>query len=462
MLIKFWQTLKESLNGEDKDYTILSIDKAIFLLAIPMMGEMLMESLFSVVDMYFVGKISTNSVAAVGLTESYLMIIFSLGMGISMAATAVVSRRIGEKKPREGGLATVQAIYITLFCSILIAIIGIVYSTELLELMGASSDVIKEGSGYTKIMLGGNATIILLFMINGAFRGAGNATIAMKSLWIGNAANMILDPILIFGWWFIPEMGIEGAAWASTFGRGLGVVYQIYNLTNKKTKLQIQASDFKIDWKIIKNISKIAQGGIGQNLISSASWIFVFRIIAEFGTNSLSAWTIVLRIIMFAILPAWGLANAAATLVGQNLGAAMPERSEQSVWRAAYFNTYFMVILTIIFIFFANDFISIFSNDKEVIEIGTAALIWISSGYIFFGYGMVVSQAFNGAGDTRTPTILNLVGYWLIQIPLGYLLSIHFNFGMLGMYITIIVVSFIVAVLSVILFKKGNWKKMVI
>ncbi len=462
MLIKFWQTLKESLNGEDKDYTILSIDKAIFLLAIPMMGEMLMESLFSVVDMYFVGKISTNSVAAVGLTESYLMIIFSLGMGISMAATAVVSRRIGEKKPREGGLATVQATYITLFCSILIAIIGIVYSTELLELMGASSDVIKEGSGYTKIMLGGNATIILLFMINGAFRGAGNATIAMKSLWIGNAANMILDPILIFGWWFIPEMGIEGAAWASTFGRGLGVVYQIYNLTNKKTKLQIQASDFKIDWKIIKNISKIAQGGIGQNLISSASWIFVFRIIAEFGTNSLSAWTIVLRIIMFAILPAWGLANAAATLVGQNLGAAMPERSEQSVWRAAYFNTYFMVILTIIFIFFANDFISIFSNDKEVIEIGTAALIWISSGYIFFGYGMVVSQAFNGAGDTRTPTILNLVGYWLIQIPLGYLLSIHFNFGMLGMYITIIVVSFIVAVLSVILFKKGNWKKMVI
>jgi putative MATE family efflux protein len=462
MLKKLWITFLESLKSEERDYTILSIDKAIFLLAIPMIGEMLMESLFSVVDMYFVGQISTNAVAAVGLTESYLMIIFSLGIGISMAATAVVSRRIGEKNPRDAGKSTVQAIYITILCSTIIAIFGILYSPELLEIMGASKEVVAEGSGYTQIMLGGNLTIILLFMINGAFRGAGNATIAMKSLWIGNAVNMLLDPFLIFGWWFFPDLGIEGAAWASVIGRGIGVAYQIYYLTNKKTTLQIQASDFKIDWSTIKNISKIAQGGIGQYLISSASWIFVFRIIAEFGTQSLSAWTIVLRIIMFAILPAWGLANAAATLVGQNLGAAMPERSEKSVWRAAYFNTYFMIILTVVFIFFANNFIALFSTDKEVIEIGTAALIWLSSGYIFFGYGMVVIQAFNGAGDTRTPTILNIIGYWLIQIPLAYLLSIHFNLGMLGMYITIIVVSFVLAFISIILFKQGKWKKMVI
>lgn len=462
MLKKLWLNLKESLNGEEKEYTSGSIDKAIFLLAIPMIGEMLMESLFSVVDMYFVGKISTDAVAAVGLTESLLFLVFSLGIGISMAATAVVSRRIGEKKPREAGLATVQAIYITLLCSLFISIIGFIYPAELLGLMGASAEVIAEGSGFTQIMLGGNATIMLLFMINGAFRGAGNASIAMKSLWFGNAANMILDPILIFGWWIFPELGIEGAAWASTIGRGMGVLYQFYYLSNGKSILKIQLSDFKIDFKVIKNISKIAQGGVGQYIISSASWIFIYRIVSEFGTSSISAWTIMLRIIMFAILPAWGLANAAATLVGQNLGANEPERSEKSVWRAAYFNTYFMIFLTIIFLFFANNLIGLFTTDKEVIEIGTAALIWMSSGYIFFGYGMVVSQAFNGAGDTRTPTILNLIGYWVIQIPLAWLLAVWFEMGMTGVYITILVVSITVAVLAVILFKRGNWKKMVV
>lgn len=462
MLKKIWLNLKESLNGEEKEYTSGSIDKAIFLLAIPMIGEMLMESLFSVVDMYFVGKISTDAVAAVGLTESLLFLVFSIGIGISMAATAVVSRRIGEKKPRKAGRATIQAIYITLFCSLIISIIGLIYPEELLGLMGASSEVIEVGSNFTQIMLGGNATIMLLFMINGAFRGAGNASIAMKSLWIGNFANMILDPILIFGWWIFPELGIEGAAWASTIGRGMGVLYQFYYLTNGKSILKIQFSDFKIDLKVIQNIAKISQGGVGQFIVSSASWIFIYRIVAEFGTNSISAWTIMLRIIMFAILPAWGLANAAATLVGQNLGANKPERSEKSVWRAAYFNTYFMVFLTIVFLFFANDFIGIFTQDKEVIEIGTAALIWMSSGYIFFGYGMVISQAFNGAGDTRTPTILNLIGYWIIQIPLAWLLAVWFEMGMTGIYVTLLIVSLTIAVLAVILFRKGKWKKMVV
>jgi len=462
MLKKIWINLKESLNGEEKEYTSGSIDKAIFLLAIPMIGEMLMESLFSVVDMYFVGKISTDAVAAVGLTESLLFLVFSIGIGISMAATAVVSRRIGEKKPRKAGRATIQAIYITLFCSLIISIIGLIYPAELLGLMGASTEVIEVGSNFTQIMLGGNATIMLLFMINGAFRGAGNASIAMKSLWFGNFANMILDPILIFGWWIFPELGIEGAAWASTIGRGMGVLYQFYYLTNGKSILKIQFSDFKIDLKVIQNIAKIAQGGVGQFIVSSASWIFIYRIVAEFGTNSISAWTIMLRIIMFAILPAWGLSNAAATLVGQNLGANKPERSEKSVWRAAYFNTYFMIFLTIVFLFFANDFIGIFTQDKEVIEIGTAALIWMSSGYIFFGYGMVISQAFNGAGDTRTPTILNLIGYWIIQIPLAWLLAVWFEMGMTGIYVTLLLVSLTIAVLAIILFRKGKWKEMVV
>lgn len=462
MFKKIYRLFLESLNSQEKEYTSGSIDKAIFLLAIPMIGEMLMESLFSVVDMYFVGKISTNAVAAVGLTESLLFLVFSLGIGISMAATAVVSRRIGQKNPRAAGLATVQAIYITLLCSIIISIVGLIFSEELLSLMGASEAVIKEGSGFTRIMLAGNATIMLLFMINGAFRGAGNASIAMKSLWIGNLANMILDPILIFGWTIFPEMGIEGAAWASTIGRGIGVLYQVYYLTNGKSILKIQKSDFNFDFKLLKDIAKISRGGVGQYLISSASWIFIYRIVAEFGTNSISAWTIMLRIIMFAILPAWGLANAAATLVGQNLGAEKPDRSEKSVWRAAYFNTYFMVLLTIVFIFFSDGIIGLFSTDPDVIEIGTKALIWISSGYIFFGYGMVVSQAFNGAGDTKTPTILNLIGYWLIQIPLSWILAVWFGMEMTGIYLTTVIVSAVIVVLSVYLFKKGEWKKVVV
>ena len=462
MLKKFFSFISESLNGSEKEYTSGSIDKAIFLLAIPMIGEMLMESLFSVVDMYFVGKISTNAVAAVGLTESLLFIVFSIGIGISMATTAVVSRRIGEKDPRAASRATVQAVYLTLFCSIIISIIGVIFPKELLGLMGASQEVIAEGYGFTRIMLAGNSTIILLFMINGAFRGAGNPSIAMKSLWLGNICNMILDPIMIFGWFIFPAMGIEGAAWASTIGRGLGVVYQIYHLTNGKSQLHIKGSDFKLDFSIIKNIAKISQGGVGQYIISSASWIFIYRIVAEFGTNSISAWTIMLRVIMFALLPAMGLANAAATLVGQNLGAAKPERSEKAVWRTGYFTSYFMVFLTIVFIFSADKFIGIFTSDVDVIKEGTIALIWVSAGYIFFGYGMVLSQAFNGAGDTRTPTILNLVGYWLIQIPLSWVLAVWFGLGMLGIYITTVVVSCIIAILSVYLFKKGNWKKVVV
>ncbi len=462
MIKNFFKLFAESLNSQEKEYTSGSINKAIFLLAIPMIGEMLMESLFSVVDMYFVGKISTNAVAAVGLTESLLFIVFSLGIGISMATTALVSRRIGEKNYRAAGLATVQSIYITLFCSVIISIIGILFSEELLALMGASKEVIQQGSGFTRIMLAGNSTIMLLFMINGAFRGAGNASIAMKSLWMGNILNMILDPILIFGWAFFPEMGIEGAAWASTIGRGVGVIYQFYHLTNRQSTLQIRSSDFKIHKNIITNLIKVSQGGVGQYLISSASWIFVYRIVAEFGTNSISAWTIMLRIIMFAILPAMGLANAAATLVGQNLGANKPERSEQAVWKTAYYTSYFMVFLTIVFLFFADSFIGLFTTDPEVIKLGTIALIWISSGYIFFGYGMVVSQAFNGAGDTRTPTILNLIGYWLIQIPLSWILAVWFEMGMVGIYVTTVVVSIVVVVLSVILFRKGNWKKVVV
>ena len=462
MIKNFFKLFAESLNSQEKEYTSGSINKAIFLLAIPMIGEMLMESLFSVVDMYFVGKISTNAVAAVGLTESLLFIVFSLGIGISMATTALVSRRIGEKNYRAAGLATVQSIYITLFCSFIISTIGILFSEELLALMGASKEVIQQGSGFTRIMLAGNSTIMLLFMINGAFRGAGNASIAMKSLWMGNILNMILDPILIFGWAFFPEMGIEGAAWASTIGRGVGVIYQFYHLTNRQSTLQIRSSDFKIHKDIITNLIKVSQGGVGQYLISSASWIFVYRIVAEFGTNSISAWTIMLRIIMFAILPAMGLANAAATLVGQNLGANKPERSEQAVWKTAYYTSYFMVFLTIVFLFFADSFIGLFTTDPEVIKLGTIALIWISSGYIFFGYGMVVSQAFNGAGDTRTPTILNLIGYWLIQIPLSWILAVWFEMGMVGIYVTTVVVSIVVVVLSVILFRKGNWKKVVV
>jgi len=462
MLRKILTNFISALKGVSQDYTKISIDRAIFYLAVPMIAEMIMESVFSVVDIYFVGQISNEAVSVVGLTESVLFIIFSIAMGIGVAATASVSRFTGEKNPERASKSTLSAIYIAVFASIIISLIGWNYSEEILQLMGADSKVISEGVGFTKIMLVSNLTIVLLFVINGAFRGAGNAAIAFWSLAIGNGINMILDPLLIFGMFGFPELGVEGAAWASAIGRGLGVCFQIYMLMSRSGVIRIKVSELLPDFNSIKNLSKISLGGTGQMLVSSASWIFIYMIIADFGTVNIASWTITLRIMMFAILPAWGIASAAATLVGQNLGAGHPDRAEKAVWRSAYFTTVFMLCLSVICIFSAKYLLSFFTSDLDVIRIGTQAMIWVSSAYVFFGFGMVTTQCFNGAGDTRTPTVLNAITYWLIQVPFAYFLAIYFEFDMIGVYIAIILSSASLAVLSTWVFKKGKWKDHVV
>jgi MATE family, multidrug efflux pump len=462
MFKKIISNFLSALKGVSQDYTKISIDRAIFYLAVPMIAEMVMESIFSVVDIYFVGQISNEAVSVVGLTESVLFIIFSIAMGIGMAATATVSRFTGEKNPEKANKSTISSIYLAVLASIVISIIGWNYSEEILQLMGANSKVISEGAGFTKIMLVSNLTIVLLFVINGAFRGAGNAAIAFWSLAIGNGINMLLDPLLIFGMFGFPKLGVEGAAWASAIGRGLGVCFQIYMLMSKSGVIRIRFSDFTPDFDSIKSLAKISLGGTGQMLVSSASWIFIYMIIADFGTVNIASWTITLRIMMFAILPAWGLASAAATLVGQNLGAGFPDRAENAVLRSATFTTIFMLCLSVICIFSADYSLSFFTNDPDVIRIGSEAMIWVSSAYVFFGFGMVATQCFNGAGDTRTPTVLNAITYWLIQVPFAYMLAIYFEFDMIGVYLAIILSSASLAVLSAWVFRKGRWKDHVV
>jgi putative MATE family efflux protein len=451
--------VKKAIRGEQADITGGSIDRAIILLAVPMILEMAMESLFAVVDIFFVSKVSINAVAVVGLTESVLTIVYSLGWGLAMGATAMIARRVGEKNTEAAAIAAVQAIYIALFISALISITGIFFSEELLRAMGASEDVIQQGKGFTKIMLSGNFVIMFLFLINGIFRGAGDAALAMRSLWIANIINIILDPLFIFGIGPFPELGVEGAAVATTIGRGAGVLYQLYHLFKGKGIIKIHADNWKIDWSIIKNLISVSAGTTGQFIIASASWIFMMRIMSHFGSIALAGYTIAIRVIVFTILPAWGMANAAATMVGQNLGAKQPERAEKSVWRAGFFNMIFMATVMVIFLLFAKMIVSFFTSEPKVIQYAAQCLTIVSVGYIFFSYGMIIAQSFNGAGDTRTPTILNLFAFWCIQIPLAYLLSITFGFGPPGLFSAIVISETLLTVAGIIIFKRGKWKE---
>jgi len=451
--------LIKALRGEPANITFGSIDRAIVLLAVPMIFEMLMESLFAVVDIFFVSKIGVNAVAVVGLTESILTIVYSLGWGLAMGATAMVARRVGEKDFNAASVAGVQAIYIALAVSLLISLAGIFFSEEILRLMGASEDVIKEGKGFTKIMLTGNFVIMLLFLINGIFRGAGDAALAMRSLWIANAFNIILDPLFIFGIGPFPEMGVEGAAVATTIGRSIGVLCQVYHLFNGKGLIKIHADNWRLRWNIIKSLVDVSAGGTGQFIIASASWIFMMRIMSQFGSVALAGYTIAIRVIIFTILPAWGMANAAATMVGQNLGAQQPERAEKAVWRTGFFNMIFMGTVMIVFLLFAKSIVSFFTNEKEVIDNATQCLTVVSLGYIFYSYGMIIAQSFNGAGDTRTPTILNFFGFWVLQIPLAYLLANTFLLGPSGVFWAIVISESALTIAAMIIFKKGKWKE---
>ncbi len=458
----FFSLLKKALKGDNIDATQGKIDTVIFLLAVPMIAEMLMESIFALVDIIFVSQISVEAVAVVGLTESTLTIIYSLGFGLSMGATALVARRVGEKDSVGAAEAGMQAIYLGLGLATIISLIGIFYSTHILELMGASASMIETGSGYIKWMLCGNFAILLLFLINGIFRGAGDAGIAMRSLMLANAINIILDPLLIFGIGFFPELGVKGAAVATTIGRSIGVLYQLYFLVNGKSLIVLKGKIWRLKTKIIGQLITLAAGTAGQFIIASASWIFLMRIMSEFGEHVLAGYTTAIRIVVFTILPAWGISNAAATLVGQNLGAKQPERAEQSVWRTGFFNMLFMGFVMILFFAIPEQLIHLITHDDAVVKEGVLCLRILCLGYIAYGYEMVLANAINGAGDTTTPTIVNFFGFWILQIPLAYFLSTVLDLKSTGVYMAVPISEAFMAIAFVIIFKRGKWKTRVV
>ncbi|MFT2008654.1 MATE family efflux transporter [Pontibacter sp. 13R65] len=456
---EFLQLVWFAVKGKEQDYTTLGIKKGIVLLSIPMILEMLMESLFAVVDIFFVGKLGSDALATVGLTESILMIIYAVGMGISIAATAMISRRFGEKNYHEAGNITYQLVATGVILALLMGGLATYFAADILALMGASAEILNTGLAYAQIIFAGNLAIIMLFLINGAFRGAGSPHLAMRALWLANGANILLDPILIFGIGNIPGLGLEGAAWATTAGRSIGVVYQLYHLFNGRHLLRITRRNLVISLAMVWRIIKVSSGGMGQYLIDSASWIFLTRLIAEFGSNALAGYTISFRLIVFTLLPAWGLSSAAATLVGQNLGAQKAKRAELAVWLTARYNVIFMAAATLVFLLFGDHLSALFTSNEEVIEISSEALRIITLGYIFFGLGMVMVQAFNGAGDTKTPALINITVLWVIEIPLAYLLAITMNLEATGIFIAIAFCHSFHALVSWWLFRKGTWKK---
>ena len=459
----FFALLNTAIRGREENFTTGSIDRSIFLLSVPMILEMAMEALFAVVDVFFVSNLEdNNAVATIGLTESVIMLVYSVAIGISMGATAMVARRVGEKNFEAAKIAAMQSIYIAVSISIVLGSAGLFFATDILKMMGADEGIITTGVNYTRWMFGGNISIMLLFLINGIFRGAGNASLAMQSLWLSNGLNIILDPILIFGWGPIPAFGVEGAAIATTIGRSTGVLFQVYHLIRGKGLIRLNTKSLIVDWTIIWRLIKVSAGGTGQFLIASASWIFLVRILATFGSAALAGYTIGIRVIIFAILPAWGMSNAAATLVGQNLGANQPDRAEQSVWRSAFLTMLFLGFVSVVFFLGADIILGFFKTDSESLYYGVQCLRIVSIGYIFYAYGMVLGQSFNGAGDTRTPTVLNLFAFWFIQIPLAYLLSITWEMGPAGAFSAIAISESILAVACIIIFRRGKWKATVI
>lgn len=453
-----WHELKNAIRGTEADYTQISIRKAIFLLAVPMILELVMESTFAVVDIFFVGKLGASAVATVGLTETFLFLLYAVGIGLSMAVTAIIARRIGEKNADDAAISAVQALIISLLVSLPFAIAGIFFSKDLLHLMGADSWSIDQGYRYTQWMLGGNLVIILLFVINAIFRGAGDAAIAMRVLWISNGVNILLDPLLIFGWGPIPAMGIEGAAIATNIGRGFGVLVQLYFLFHGGKHIKVAMNQMRFHGAQMLNMLKTSLGGIGQMIIAMTSWIFLMRILAGLGSEAVAGATIAIRIMMFTTMPAWGMSNAAATLVGQNLGAGSPERAESTVWKIGFYNMIFLVLISVAFFAFNHELIQLFSADPKVIAIGGEWLRILSYSFFVYGWWMVAVQAFNGAGDTRTPTWINLVFFWAIQIPLAWLLAVYLKGEHSGVFWAVFLSETSVGLFTLYLFKRGGWK----
>jgi putative MATE family efflux protein len=453
-----WQLIKDAILGKEQDFTSLSLKTAILILAIPMILEMMMESLFAVVDIFFVAKLGEHAIATVGLTESVVVLVYAVGFGISMAATALVSRRFGEKKYSEAGSAAFQLLIIGGAISVILGILGWIFAGDILGLMGAEPAVVASGVMYSQIIFAGNTAIMLLFLINGAFRGAGQAHHAMRSLWIANGLNIFLDPLFIFGFGTWSGWGLEGAAVATTFGRSVGVVYQLYHLFNGKHRLKIIKENIEISWKIMKKILSISLGGMGQFLIDSVAWIALTRMNAEFGSTALAGYTIAFRILMFTILPAWGLSAAAATLVGQNLGANQPQRAADAVWITTRYTVIFMASVTGIYLLFASSLAGIFTDIPEIQAIAAQGLQVIACGYVFFAIGMVLTQALNGAGDTKTPAWINIGVLWFTEIPLAYLLAFTFELEYLGIFIAIAFSHSFHSLVTLFIFRKGKWK----
>jgi putative MATE family efflux protein len=458
----FWQSLREAVMGSSQDFTEGSIGRAIVLLAVPMVLEMIMESLFGVVDVFWVSHLGADAITTVGLTETCLTLVFVMALGLSMGATALVARRIGEKHEDAAGLVAVQVIFVGLVISAAVSSLGYFFAADLLRLMGATESVVKLGANYTRIIFGGSATIFLLFLINAVFRGAGDAAVAMRVLWLANIVNICLNPCLIFGLGPFPKLGVTGSAVGTTIGRGIGVLFQIWILTSGRGRFVIRAQQVRLDFRVMAGMVRLSLTAMFQYLVQMASWVGVVRIMASFGSAAAAANTLAIKIIIFAILPSWGMSNAAATLVGQNLGAGKPERAERSVWMTCFYNMLFLGAVGLVFIAFAERIIGAFTNDPAVFPLAVSGLRLLSYGYISYAYGMVITAAFNGAGDTFTPTMLNLVCFWVCQIPLAWLLSFHTSLGPRGVFVAVVVGDSLLALLGIIWFRRGTWKRTVV
>jgi putative MATE family efflux protein len=460
--VKFLSLVKEAIFGSRQDFTAISIDRAIVLLAVPMVMEMAMESLFGIVDIFWVAHLGAEATATVGITEGILLIVMSVAMGLSMGTTAVVARRTGEHNKDGAAISAVQSIIMGAVCFVVIFSVFFPLAPRLLGLMGASPGILRVGSTYSRIMLSGSGVILMLFLINGIFRGAGDAAVAMRVLWLANFINLCLDPCFIMGLGPFPKLGVTGAAVSTTIGRSIGILYQLYLLWQGTGHMDVRRRHLRVDFKVMGNILRIAGNGVLQFIIATASWVVLVRTIQSFGAQATAGYTVAVRIIIFSILPSWGLGSAAATLVGQNLGAKRPDRAEHAVWRAAFFNMIFLGIVSAIFLIFAPQLVGIFSRDPVVIRYGANCLRIISLCYMLYAYGMVIVQAFNGAGDTRTPSLINLVCFWAVQLPLAWLLGIQLKIGPNGVYFAILVTETLLALIAISVFRRGTWKRKVV
>ena len=457
-----WSGVKESLRGSHRNYTVGPIGRSILLLAIPMVLEMIMESVFAVVDIFWVSHLGTDAAATVGLTESLLTLIYALAIGLSIGATAMVARRIGEQNPEGAARAAVQAIAVALIVSIVIAAVGAPLAPKLLRLMGGSPWVVEHGAGFTRVMLAGNATVVMLFMVNAIFRGAGDAAIAMRTLWLANWINIILGPCLIFGLGPFPKLGIVGAAIATNIGRGTGALYALSRLVRAGGRFNIERRHLRLEPAVMARLVRLSSTATFQVFVGMASWIGLVRIISSFGSNAVAGYTFGIRVILFALLPSWGMANAAATMVGQALGARNPERAERAVWQAGFYNMIFLGIVGLLFIFFAPQIIWFYTSDPNVAQYGVDCLRIVAYGFLFYAYGMVLGQSFNGAGDAWTPTIINIFVFWVWEIPLAYVLGVVLNFGPRGVFIAMTIAFSTLAVVSGAVFRLGRWKTRVV